>query len=132
LSRHRRTTDSDPRVDMVGSQMGWNDTPFAIEHKTIVRTVAHYYAPRRRGEMRRKDKPPRIGVGLEKFNPLAPRLIRMRTKARAPCRVADLQRVVLRSQHKMASCRPPGESGISADPTNPWDGIRAEIEKRPA
>jgi hypothetical protein len=30
---------------MVGSQMGWNDTPFAIEHKTIVRTVAHYYAP---------------------------------------------------------------------------------------
>src|SRR6266436_4409991 len=79
---------------MVSSQTGWNNTPFAIEDETIVRTVAHYYASRRRGEMSRKDKPPRIGVGLEKFNPRAPRLIRMRTKARAPCRVADLQRVV--------------------------------------
>jgi hypothetical protein len=79
---------------MVGSQMGWNDTRLAIEHETIVRAVAHYYASSRRGEMRRKDKPPRIGVGLKEFNPRAPRLIRMRAKSRAPCRVADLQRVV--------------------------------------
>jgi hypothetical protein len=63
---------------MVRSQMGWNDTSLAIENEMIVRAVAHYYASGRRGEMRRKDKPPRIGVGLEQFNPSAPRLIRMR------------------------------------------------------
>jgi hypothetical protein len=87
-------TESEPTADMVGSQTGCNDTPFAIEDETIVETVTDYYACRRRGEMRRKDEPSRISVGLEKFNPRAPRLIRMCTKARAPCRVADLQRVV--------------------------------------
>src|ERR1700731_2287381 len=60
----------------------------------IVGSIAHNRAAGGLRKMRREDKPPAISMLLEELDTRQPRLIGIHTKARAPCRIAYLQRVV--------------------------------------
>src|SRR5262249_58114776 len=66
----------------------------AIEYEIIFRAVARNRAAGGRGKMRGEDKPPAVGVPLEELETRASRLIGVHAKARAPCRIAYLQRVM--------------------------------------
>src|SRR5262245_38126913 len=66
----------------------------AIEYEMILRAIARNRAAGGGGKMRRQDQPPAVGVLLEELDTRPSRLIGIDAKARAPCRIAYLQRVM--------------------------------------
>ena len=65
-----------------------------IEHETIFCAVARDGTAGGCWKMGGEDKPPTISVFLEEFDTGQSRLIGIRAKTRAPCRIAHLQRVM--------------------------------------
>ena len=66
----------------------------AIKYEIIFRAIARNHAAGGRRKMRREDKPPAVSVLLEELDTRQSRLIGIHAKARAPCRIAYLQRVM--------------------------------------
>src|SRR6516165_9189941 len=66
----------------------------AIEYEIIFRVIASNRAAGRRRKMRREDKPSAVSVLLEELDTRQSRLIGIHAKARAPCRIAHLQRMM--------------------------------------
>src|SRR5262245_32015197 len=66
----------------------------AIEYEIIFCAIARNRAAGGGRKMRREDKPPAVGVLLEELETRPSRLIGIHAKARAPCRIAHLQRVM--------------------------------------
>src|SRR5262245_8557199 len=65
-----------------------------IEHETISGAIAREGTAGGRRKMRREDKAPAVSMFLEEFCTRQSRLIGIGAKARAPRRIAHLQRVM--------------------------------------
>src|SRR5262245_61865946 len=77
----------------------------AIEYEIIFRAIARNRAGGGRRKMRREHKRPAVSVLLEDLETRQSRLIGIHAKVRAPCRMADLQRVMheIGAQDRFAS-----------------------------